>query len=107
MGWKRLFMRTLLIFRLESKTDIIHIKGRTWVNREDFYGCSMESLEGMEYRKVKLRGTFDYTNEVLMGPRQLYNYAVDVKPTGGSFMGPSTSPSGFHVITPFQLEGHK
>jgi cytochrome oxidase assembly protein ShyY1 len=61
----------------------------------------------MEYIKVKLRGNFDYEKEVLMGPRQLFNYADSGGGGGGSFMGPSSTPTGYHVITPFHLEGHK
>lgn len=61
----------------------------------------------MEYTKVKLRGRFEYDNEVLMGPRQLFNYSVDIKPTSSGFMGPGSSPTGYHVITPFRVEGQK
>ena len=43
-----------------------------------------------------MRGKFDHTKEVLLGPRTAPSSA-----TGGPAQGMATNPQGFYVITPF------
>jgi len=56
----------------------------------------------MEYQKVKVQGVFDYTKEVLVGPRSLLNIHKQ------NFGAPSGAMhhSGYHVITPFETIGN-
>lgn len=65
-------------------------------------------IEGFEYRKVNVRGQFDYSNEVLLGPRSLIQYEDrSGEMSRGLFSPGSSSNNGYHVITPFKLEGRK
>ncbi|KFM76201.1 Surfeit locus protein 1, partial [Stegodyphus mimosarum] len=59
----------------------------------------IEKLSEMEYRRVRVRGKFDHSKELYLGPRQLIA-AADVK-SGGIFS--SRSQSGALVITPFYV----
>ncbi|XP_035209651.1 surfeit locus protein 1-like [Stegodyphus dumicola] len=59
----------------------------------------MEKLSEMEYRRVHVRGEFDHSKELYLGPRQLIATA-DGK-SGGIFS--SRSQSGVLVITPFYV----
>jgi len=65
----------------------------------------LETLYDLEYKKVRVRGSFDYTREVLLGPRSL------LQQPGASEMAPNAaklaarnSLSGYLVITPFKIE---
>lgn len=74
-----------------------------------FNNNSLESLDSLEYSKVRVRGRFEYEKELLMGPRSLYNYAEgEAHQGGGGLMSSqSSSHSGYHVVTPFKVEGQK
>lgn len=56
----------------------------------------VDDLSKMEFRKVKMRGRFDHSKELYIGPRQLLN----VNNEAGSLMS-SQPKSGNLVITPF------
>ncbi|KAG8190390.1 hypothetical protein JTE90_022033 [Oedothorax gibbosus] len=58
----------------------------------------LEELSGMEYRRVRLRGTFDHSKELYIGPRQL----MTENDSGGGLMS-SRPQSGSIVITPFHV----
>lgn len=55
---------------------------------------------------MKVRGTFDYSKELMIGPRSLVHTADKSDKSRGVFSS-SSSQHGFHVITPFKLEGTK
>lgn len=55
----------------------------------------------MEYQRVKLTGRFDHSRELYIGPRSLLDKSGGT--TGGIIS--SGEKVGWHVITPFQLEG--
>lgn len=55
--------------------------------------CSAEHQESMIYRPVKIRGEFDHSNELYLGPR----------PINKQQQGLAANEVGFHVITPFKL----
>lgn len=57
--------------------------------------AELNLLQEMEYQKVLLRGSFDYSRETYIGPRTLLNEG------GGLMSGSSTG--GVHVVTPFKL----
>ena len=62
----------------------------------------------MEYRRVKLRGRFLYSNEFVIQPRARFDEAFNERDSGGSLLGnPASSSHGGHVITPFQIAGTK
>lgn len=56
----------------------------------------------MEYRNVRVRGKFDHTKEMYLGPRQLLTQSDHM----GSIMS-SQPRSGNLVITPFHLTDRK
>ncbi|KAK0065641.1 surfeit locus protein 1 [Biomphalaria pfeifferi] len=57
----------------------------------------LKELKNMEYRKVKVRGTFDHSKELFIGPRSNL-HAADTM--GGENKAASM---GVHVVTPFKL----
>ncbi|XP_063239145.1 surfeit locus protein 1 isoform X2 [Bacillus rossius redtenbacheri] len=59
-------------------------------------------LDDMEYRPVRVRGQFDHSKELYMGPRSLI-VDGDSPAGGGVFSGSSGGQTGYLVITPFQL----
>ena len=66
----------------------------------------LEDVHDLEYRRVKVRGTFDYENELFLSPRSL------VDPTrensgGGLITAGNRSSVGLWVVTPFQLSDRK
>jgi len=52
----------------------------------------------MEFRKVKVRGRYEYDNEIFLGPRSDIDDSVVVPGMKGRGM------TGFYIITPFKLE---
>ncbi|XP_005113138.1 surfeit locus protein 1 [Aplysia californica] len=57
---------------------------------------NLDELRQMEYRKVKVRGTFDHSRELFIGPRSNIHDAE----TMGSQRATNL---GVHVVTPFKL----
>lgn len=91
------------------------VKRKKW--KEDLIAqlkqrCNMEPIElpkdfselkNLELYPVKVRGHFDYTNEVYIGPRTGF---VETEIEGQAANYPGLQPSrasGVHVITPFKL----
>merc|ERR1712142_405700 len=64
------------------------------------FPTDLNELEDLEYRKVKLCGTFDHSREIFMGPRPLM-VSGDIQQEGSGLI--STGQSGYLVITPFKL----
>ena len=56
-------------------------------------------FKDLEFRTIFVRGHFDHGHEVYIGPRS--NVLDD---SGGGLISTSSN-IGFHVITPFQVEG--
>ncbi|KAF8773765.1 Surfeit locus protein 1 like protein [Argiope bruennichi] len=59
----------------------------------------LDKLSTMEYRRVHVRGTFDHTKELYIGPRQ----QITNKDEGGGGIISSPTQIGYLVITPFHL----
>lgn len=79
-----------LIEELDSKTKAQTVQ----------FPENLEELEDLEYRRVKIKGTFDHSREVLLGPRPLM-IRGDVQQAGSGLI--SSGQSGFLVVTPFKL----
>nr|CAD7457045.1 unnamed protein product [Timema tahoe] len=62
----------------------------------------LSELNEMEYSSVQVKGRFDHSQELYMGPRSLL-VGGDAAGQGGMFSQSSGSQSGYHVITPFHL----
>lgn len=58
---------------------------------------NLSELQNMELRKVQVRGHFDYTHEVYLGPRS------GAPETGLGTGLPGQKVTGVHAITPFKL----
>lgn len=52
----------------------------------------------MEFRKVKVRGQYDYDKEIYIGPRSDIDEGLTMPGLKGKGV------MGFYVITPFKLE---
>lgn len=63
---------------------------------------SLEDLNDMEYRQVKVRGQFLHDRELYMGPRSFI--ANNSNTSKGGVFSSQNPGSGFLVITPFKLE---
>jgi len=63
---------------------------------------NLEECSDLEYMRVKIKGKFDNSKEIFIGPRSL----LDVH-GGSSGFGVISSGDkvGWHVVTPFQIEG--
>lgn len=61
------------------------------------YNFRFDEIQELEYRPVRVRGTFLHDKEIYMGPRGLMHEGAG----GDSFLGQSVQ--GYHVITPFKL----
>lgn len=64
----------------------------------------MEEMKKYEYYPVRVRGTFKYDNEVLIGPQSLIVGGEGASEKGTGIISGS-SHTGFYVVTPFELEG--
>lgn len=62
----------------------------------------LDELDHMEYRKVRVTGTFDHSKEVYVRPRSRFIDGGESKP-GGLISGAQSAGSGLHVVTPFKL----
>ena len=61
--------------------------------------CSLEDIERLEYRKVKVKGQFDHSKELYVLPRS----PVENEAEGGNAMS-GRAQTGANVITPFHIE---
>jgi len=62
----------------------------------------LKRIEELEFQKVKVRGTFDHSKEQYIGPRSLIHDGEAGESQG--LMG-SSEGIGYHVITPFHIDG--
>ncbi|XP_076749801.1 surfeit locus protein 1 [Xylocopa sonorina] len=90
---------TWQIQRRQEKLDLVEkLKSRTSHEPVELPE-SLENLETLEYYPIKLKGTFLYDKEFIVGHRSLL---VDGAPVNrNSFM--TTNERGYHVVTPFKL----
>ncbi|CAL8081549.1 unnamed protein product [Orchesella dallaii] len=62
------------------------------------------NIEQLEYRKVRVKGEFDYSKQMLIGPRPLVNIDAKTAEGGRGVFSTSSGSNGYHIITPFKLE---
>jgi len=60
----------------------------------DFPSNDFSKLPELEYRKVRMPGKFNYSKQLIMGPRSLIATKEPPNPK-------STPSTGYHVVTPF------
>ncbi|ODN04979.1 Surfeit locus protein 1 [Orchesella cincta] len=63
----------------------------------------LSDIETLECRKVKVKGEFDYSKQVLIGPRPLV-YPDAKESDGGRGVFSGSGVNGYHIITSFKLE---
>lgn len=67
---------------------------------------SLDSLNDLEYRPVRVRGKFLHDRELFLGTRSLIEH--DGKLQRAKFMSAQNpSSNGYLVVTPFKLEGRE
>ena len=84
---KRLYWKMDLVEQMEKKIQTPAID----------FPIDYEDLKNMEYQAVRVRGRFDHTQEIHIGPRANF-----VQQTSHQGLG-MKSQSGVHVVTPFIL----
>ncbi|RWS12511.1 Surfeit locus protein 1-like protein [Dinothrombium tinctorium] len=62
---------------------------------------NLSEVQNMSYRKVKVKGKFDHSQEVYIGPRNLIT--KNEKKEGGLISSFSKATNGYFVVTPFEL----
>lgn len=60
----------------------------------------LDELDELEYRRVKISGTFDHSREIFLGPRPRL-VGGDVQEAGSGLI--SSGQSGYLVVTPFKF----
>ncbi|PSN35363.1 Surfeit locus protein 1 [Blattella germanica] len=84
-----------------KKNLIADLKARTSAEPRDLPE-NLSELNELEYHPVRVRGKFDHSRELYMGPRTLI-VDGDAVSQGGTFTQKSGGQSGYLVITPFHL----
>ncbi|KAL1117464.1 hypothetical protein AAG570_004789 [Ranatra chinensis] len=64
--------------------------------------ANLKDVQDMEYRTVSVKGTFDHSKEMYIGPRSCLTDGESKANEGRLFT--SSGASGYHVVTPFVLE---
>ncbi|CAL7949253.1 unnamed protein product [Xylocopa violacea] len=90
---------TWQIQRRQEKLDLIEKLKSRISNKPIELPANLENLETLEYYPIKVKGTFLYDKEFIVGHRSLLVNGVPA--VTNTFMG--TNPRGYHVITPFKL----
>lgn len=62
-----------------------------------YFSITELQAEDMQYRRIKVRGRFDHSRELYIGPRS------NVQVESGHGMMSYTHKSGLNVVTPFKL----
>ncbi|KAI6205796.1 hypothetical protein M3Y94_00833000 [Aphelenchoides besseyi] len=94
------------VYRLQWKEELIaKLKKQTSQKAIDFPVNDLESIDDLEYRRVKLKGRFLYDREFIIQPRGRFDEAFDDRAEGGMIGNAASSSHGGHFITPMLLEG--
>ncbi|KAL1456056.1 hypothetical protein WDU94_000810 [Cyamophila willieti] len=88
----RLKWKESLIEELQTKTNL------PTVNLPE----ELFELNDLEYRRVQVRGHFDHSREMYLGPRSFLKGGDSIS-TGGLMSAGAGGKSGYYVITPFIL----
>jgi len=91
------------VFRWRWKLGLIEDMERRTQSVIEAFPEDVSKLDEMEFTQVKLRGKFDYTNEVLVGPRSLLKDGPKVPKNG--VIDSVKRESGYHIVTPFEVAG--
>ncbi|KAI6243850.1 SURF1-like protein [Aphelenchoides fujianensis] len=94
------------VYRLQWKEELIaKLKEQLAEKAIDFPVHDLNSIDDLEYRRVKLRGRFLYDREFIIQPRGRFDEAFDDRAEGGMIGNAAASSHGGHFITPMLLEG--
>ncbi|XP_064649183.1 surfeit locus protein 1-like isoform X2 [Lineus longissimus] len=86
--------------RRKWKLNLIsELEQRTRTPPVSFPVNSLDDLKDLEYCRVRVKGTFDHSKEVYIGPRSLMKSEEE---RGGGLMSTGGN-SGYHVVTPFHV----
>uniref|UniRef100_A0A1I7UH97 SURF1-like protein n=1 Tax=Caenorhabditis tropicalis TaxID=1561998 RepID=A0A1I7UH97_9PELO len=96
-------------YRLKWKLDLIeHLKerlGQTAVELPEDLSC--ESLEPLEYCRVRVTGEFLHDREFVISPRGRFDPGKKTSAAAGSMLSENEMSShGGHLITPFRLKSN-
>ena len=91
---------TWQVQRRRWKLDLLANMNARIIHKPIQLPTNLEELASKEYYPVKVKGTFMYEKEFLVGLRTLI---VDGKAAESSFIGSSDIQKGYCVVTPFKL----
>jgi len=93
---------TWQVFRWRWKLgQIAELESKTLAPAVDL-PANLDDLEDLDYRKVKVRGKFDYQREALLGPRSLNK---DGSAPKEGIIKKVRNDSGYYLVTPFKVSG--
>lgn len=67
---------------------------------------SLNDVDNMEYKRIIVKGEFLHDRELLLGPRSMITDG-GISEQGGGLITQKQETMGFHVVTPFKLEGRE
>jgi len=67
----------------------------------DFTRVKLDEIDNLEYKKLRVKGRFDSSKDVILGPRSLITGKGESKPQGLISRGSKTS--GYLVLSPFTV----
>jgi len=90
------------VYRWRWKLELIDEMDKlTCTDTLDFSRVKLNEIESLEYKKLRVKGRFDSSKDVILGPRSLISGKGESKPQGLISQGAKTS--GYLVLSPFTV----
>ncbi|XP_050432178.1 surfeit locus protein 1 [Adelges cooleyi] len=93
---------TWQVGRKKWKEELMNeLKTKTTLPAIDFPE-NLEDIKNLEYQRVKVRGEFNHSKELYLGPRSCLSDGGS-NSGNGLFSGSGYTQSGYYIVTPFKL----